>query len=222
MTILVADDHRLLVECVTDRLAGLVPATRVVPAGDARELRAGLETLPELALIGLGLPGAPGLQAIELAHQRQPALRIVVLAGPADPALVRQAFDAGACGFILKTDASEVLLSAVRLVRAGGVYLPPPMLAALTGGRERDEPASGWGGLREGPGAPALLSRRELTGRQLQVLHLLSTGLPNKLIGRQLGISEGTVKIHLAAIFRALRVRNRTEAVITARASVAA
>jgi DNA-binding NarL/FixJ family response regulator len=73
-------------------------------------------------------------------------------------------------------------------------------------------------GARRGSAAAQTLEhlRNVLTERQVEVLQLLSQGKPNKLIGRALGISEGTVKIHLAAIFRALNVRNRTEAVVAA------
>lgn len=120
------------------------------------------------------------------------------------------------------------MLSAVRLVLSGGVYVPPMMLATLdlkpsraTAAdashlhAENERMESTGGGQTTGHSVPQL--RSVLTERQMNVLALLSEGKPNKLISRNLGISEGTVKIHLAAIFRALGVRNRTEAVIAAR-----
>jgi DNA-binding NarL/FixJ family response regulator len=117
------------------------------------------------------------------------------------------------------------MLSAVRLVLAGGVYVPPMMLTALPPGivagvapqAATEALTRGAGG---GNGGTQTLEhlRNVLTERQVEVLQLLSQGKPNKLIGRSLGISEGTVKIHLAAIFRALNVRNRTEAVVAAQA----
>jgi DNA-binding NarL/FixJ family response regulator len=118
------------------------------------------------------------------------------------------------------------MLSAVRLVLAGGVYVPPMMLTALPPGivagvsPQAAPEAFVRGGNGSGAGGTQTLEhlRSVLTERQVEVLQLLSQGKPNKLIGRSLGISEGTVKIHLAAIFRALNVRNRTEAVVAAQA----
>jgi DNA-binding NarL/FixJ family response regulator len=117
-------------------------------------------------------------------------------------------------GFIPKAYSPEVMLSAIRLVLAGGIYIPPLLLA--------NAQAQGWQP-NEAPAAPAIATRSVdalrnlLTERQIDVMRLLSQGKPNKLIARDLGISEGTVKIHLAAIFRALTVRNRVEAVVASR-----
>ncbi len=123
------------------------------------------------------------------------------------------------------------MISAVRLVLAGGVYVPQMMLSAVPPGIVAGVPgltaadAPGGATAELAPRAPAAAAgtaptldhlRNVLTERQVEVLQLLSQGKPNKLIGRSLGISEGTVKIHLAAIFRALNVRNRTEAVVAA------
>jgi DNA-binding NarL/FixJ family response regulator len=112
-------------------------------------------------------------------------------------------------GFIPKAYSPDVMLSAVRLVLSGGVYVPPMLL--LEGGAAaaaiHTEPAAS---LEE-------RLRKLLTERQIDVLRSLSQGKPNKVIARDLGISEGTVKIHLAAIFRALNVRNRVEAVVASR-----
>ncbi|OVZ59469.1 hypothetical protein CDO44_12775 [Pigmentiphaga sp. NML080357] len=108
------------------------------------------------------------------------------------------------------------MLSAVRLVLAGGVFVPQMMLSGMPA-----QPAFAQAPSAEAPGAGRSTSLDQLRGllteRQIDVLRLLSQGKPNKLIARDLGISEGTVKIHLAAIFRALDVRNRTEAVVAAR-----
>src|SRR4029453_7690036 len=148
-----------------------------------------------------------------------PAVPVVVLSGYEDPAIMRSALERGVLGFIPKAYSPEVMLSAVRLVLAGGVYVPPMMLSALPPGVVAG-PAETVGDAARGSAAASAQTlehlRSVLTERQVEVLQLLSQGKPNKLIGRALGISEGTVKIHLAAIFRALNVRNRTEAVVAA------
>ena len=223
MKILIADDHRLIVEAVADKLTELGPDIGFVQAMSVRELLDSIGPDLDLAVIDLGMPGAQGLNHIEQVHRLRPELRIVVLSGLEDPAVMRAALDAGASGFIPKAYSPDVMLSAVRLVLAGGVYVPPMMMAQPLGDDEHAAfhlPPEHAIAKPDHPGAAArsvAQLRNLLTERQLEVLTLLSEGQPNKQIGRNLGISEGTVKIHLAAIFRALKVRNRTEAVVAVR-----
>jgi DNA-binding NarL/FixJ family response regulator len=112
---------------------------------------------------------------------------------------VLAALDLGAMGYIPKTSPRDVLLNAVRLVAAGGIYLP----AAALKQRELPAPARRGADLK-------------LSSRQREVLELLLKGLPNKLIARQLDISENTTKIHVSAVLRALGVSTRTQALIAA------
>lgn len=124
---------------------------------------------------------------------------VLVLSATHDRATVEHALDLGAMGFIPKTANTRVLLDALRLVLSGGVYVPA-------------ESAQANGALRPRP-----VTRPEqlgLTLRQADVLKLLVQGKPNKLICRDLRLSEGTVKVHVSAILRALNVRNRTQVVI--------
>ena len=214
MKILIADDHRLIIDAVADKLSELEPGIEFVAAVNASELLERVSEPLDLALVDLSMPGADGLSHIQQVRQRCPELPIIVLSGQEDPAVMRDVLDCGAQGYIPKAYSPAVMVSAVRLVMAGGVYVPP-MLLSMTG---RDA-----GPGADATGQPAEAARGEalgdlLTERQVDVLRLLSQGQPNKVIGRSLGISEGTVKIHLAAIFRALNARNRTEAVMKARA----
>ena len=220
MKILIADDHRLVIEAVKAKLSELAPGIEFVLAMSVDELLAGATDDLDLALIDLNMPGADGQAHIDEIRRRHPAVPVIVLSGYEDPAIMRSALERGVLGFIPKAYSPEVMLSAVRLVLAGGVYVPPMMLTAL--------PPGIVAGVAPQPNAEVLTRggnnqtlehlRSVLTERQVEVLQLLSQGKPNKLIGRSLGISEGTVKIHLAAIFRALNVRNRTEAVVAAQA----
>lgn len=224
MKILIADDHRLVIEAVKAKLSELGAGIEFVLALSVDELLAGATDDLDLALIDLNMPGADGQAHIDEIRRRHPAVPVIVLSGYEDPAIMRSALECGVLGFIPKAYSPEVMLSAVRLVLAGGVYVPPMMLTALPPGivagvspsASAGEPfARGGNG---GSGQTLEHLRNVLTERQVEVLQLLSQGKPNKLIGRSLGISEGTVKIHLAAIFRALNVRNRTEAVVAAQA----
>ena len=219
MKILIADDHRLVIEAVKAKLSELAPGIEFVLSMSVSELLAAASDDLDLALIDLNMPGADGQSHIDEMRRRHPAVPLIVLSGTEDPAVMRAALERGVLGFIPKAYSPEVMISAVRLVLAGGVYVPPMMLSALPPGIVAGVPSGAAGG-----GAPRSASashtlehlRNVLTERQVEVLQLLSQGKPNKLIGRSLGISEGTVKIHLAAIFRALNVRNRTEAVVAA------
>lgn len=223
MKILIADDHRLVLEAVADKLTELGPDTCFVQAMSVHELLDSVSDELDLAIIDLGMPGAHGLNHVQEVRRLLPGLPVIVLSGQEDPLLMRAVLSAGARGFIPKAYSPDVMLSAVRLVLAGGEYVPPMMVApssasnpcVVCASMPSDAPAG-----RDDHGACArslAQLRNLLTERQLEVLNLLSEGQPNKVIGRNLGISEGTVKIHLAAIFRALKVRNRTEAVVAVR-----
>lgn len=216
MKILIADDHRLIIDAMIFKLAELGPGVEFVSASNVSELLQQVSEPLDLALIDLGMPGADGLKHVQEVRRRCPALPIIALSGREDPAIIREVLDCVAQGFIPKAYSPAVMLSAIRLVLAGGVFVPAMLLGVASSGAES---ASKPNAARE-QGRELMVLRSLLTERQVDVLRLLSQGQPNKVIGRSLGISEGTVKIHLAAIFRALNARNRTEAVTAARALV--
>lgn len=219
MRILIADDHRLIVEGVKLKLAELGPDTEFAEAMDVDDLRRVIHGDDahsfDLALVDLTMPGGHGTAHLAEVIETLPQLRVIVLSGSEDPALMKDLLAMGAHGFIPKAYSPEVMLSAVRLVMSGGTYVPPMML------QENHvapvPPTSNGAGFADNARTLEERLRKLLTERQIDVLRLLSQGKPNKLIARDLGISEGTVKIHLAAIFRALNVRNRVEAVVASR-----
>ena len=219
MNILIADDHWLIIEAIKTKLLEFCAQAQFTVAMNVRELEGvDLQGL-DLALVDLSIPGAQAFAHVDALRQRRPDLPVIVISGYEDPAVMRSALDRGARGYIPKAYSPEIMLSAVRLVLVGGVYVPPMLLSG--GAAEAVLAGMPAVAMAEAPrnSAPTLDSLRAvLTERQVDVLQLLSQGKPNKLIGRVLGISEGTVKIHLAAIFRALNVRNRTEAVVVAQA----
>ena len=219
MKVLIADDHRLIIEGVKIKLAELDPAVETVVAMNIEELdRAVAEHAEQLdlALIDIAMPGTQGHQHIAKLRAQAPSLPVIVLSGSEDPELMRSLLDLGVLGFIPKAYSPDIMLSAIRLVLAGGVYIPPLLLAnAQAHGWQPNDTAAPQQGFDSARSLDAL--RTLLTERQIDVMRLLSQGKPNKLIARDLGISEGTVKIHLAAIFRALNVRNRVEAVVASR-----
>lgn len=214
MRILIADDHRLIVEGVKLKLAELDPATEFIVASDVEELRQLIrqESGIDLALVDLAMPGSRGNEHLIDAINHLPGVPVMVLSGSEDSALMREVLDLGVQGFIPKAYSPDVMLSAIRLALAGGVYIPPMLLQPAAESVEQAAPTAA-----EVTATLEDRLRKLLTERQIDVLRLLSQGKPNKVIARDLGISEGTVKIHLAAIFRALNVRNRVEAVVASR-----
>ena len=200
-SVVIADDHPMVRDALARVVGQLHADAQVLEAGDFAAVLAHLgDAIPELVLIDLNMPGMDGLQGLRRLREAFPALAIVVASGQDDPATIRAALSIGASGFIPKIDPPHLLLQALRVVRAGGVYIP-----ARSHGDVR--------AIMTGPSPNA----SGLTPRQLDVLRLLQKGEPNKVIARQLDLTEGTVKIHIAAILRALQARNRTEAVIRAR-----
>ena len=207
MKVLVVDDHPLIRQALLLVVRQLDSDLRVLEAGTCEEgltLAAAHHDL-DLVLLDIHLPGLSGLDALKSFRERAPAVPVVVISASEDPADVTRALDSGAMGYIPKSQSSPVMINALRLVLAGGVYLPPEMMRR----------AAGAGAARPAPG-PAGIGYRDigLTERQAQVLALLIQGKPNKLICRDLDLAEGTVKIHITAILKALKVSNRTQAVI--------
>jgi DNA-binding NarL/FixJ family response regulator len=210
--ILVVDDHPLILEALHHVLRQLDGEVEVHDARTAEDGKHLVADHPDagLLLLDLTLPGADGFSLLEELRTDHPAIPVVVISASDRREDILRAIDLGAMGYIPKSSSNQVMLQALRLVLSGGVYLPP---IALTG---RDDPAPA---APHADGAPAShTTPRELglTARQAQVLALILQGKPNKVICRELGLAEGTVKIHVAAILRALNVSTRTQAVIEA------
>ena len=207
MTILIVDDHPVLRDGLAALLAQAGPDTAVLQARDAREGLALVESHPDLDLIilDLAMPGMKGLQALAEFGRKRPDLPVIVLSSSEDPKDVRQALASGALGYVPKSASQQVLLSAVRLVLNGDLYIPPLILGEPSSAVERRSDGAGHN------------SRRLLTTRQVEILVLLSEGKPNKTIAATLTLSEKTVKAHISAIFKTLNVVNRTQAAVAGR-----
>lgn len=203
MHLLLADDHALFREGFGLLLKQLEADLRVTEACGFDGALACAQAEPDLdiALLDLNMPGMNGVEGIARFREQISDVPVVVISASEDAADIRQMLDAGAAGYIPKSSSSQVMLSALRLVLAGGVYVPVDIL------RDMDAQAEPLRKHRHGV---------QLTERQLDVLRLIIQGKPNKIIARELQLSEGTVKIHLASIYRALNVSNRTEAAMVA------
>ena len=207
--ILVVDDYALVREGLRHALQALGDDVEVLEARDAEEALRLIAKDPvlDLVLLDIGLPGMDGFLALDEMRRARGALPIVVLSASAEQRDIAAALNMGAMGYIPKMAPREVMLRALRLVLAGGIYIPPQAIgmSSLTGA----------GGDRAA--APSSLEELGLTERQRQVLNLIAQGKPNKAIANELQISEPTVKAHVTEILRALKASSRAQAMVTAR-----
>jgi DNA-binding NarL/FixJ family response regulator len=209
--ILAVDDHPLAREALARLAADLGTGAEVLEADSVAAAQDCLTRHEDIQLVVLGtsLPDASVLNGLERLLRSRPGVSVLVLAAQDEPEIARAALEAGARGFISKRSPTRVLIEALRLVLVGGTYVPPQALRAIAP-RMPDTESVG-----RDAGAPTFtpLKSLGLTPRQIDVLALLVQGKPNKLICRTLNLAEGTVKTHTAAIYRALGVMNRTQAV---------
>jgi DNA-binding NarL/FixJ family response regulator len=194
--ILLVDDHPLFRGGLKYLLRGLDISVEMDEAGDCAGALARLGAgAYDLVLLDLKLPGVNGLDGLDSVREAAPGTPVIVLSGEEGPQVVHATIERGAMGFIPKSSTPEVMIEAMRLVLARGIYLPPAALDAVP------ESSAGLPGL---------------TPRQMDVMRCLIRGKPNKVIARELDVSEATVKAHLTAVFEALGAKNRTEAVYAA------
>ncbi|MDO9061887.1 MAG: response regulator transcription factor, partial [Bradyrhizobium sp.] len=205
MKLLIVDDHPVLRDGLAALLQHAGPDTTVLQARDASEGLALADSSGDLDVIILDLemPGMKGLQALSEFGRKRPDVPVIVLSSSEDPHDVRQSLAAGALGYVPKSASQQVLLSAIRLVLNGDLYIPPLILDENSAGpRIRTAESEG---------------AAQLTQRQIEILRLLSEGMPNKTIAAALDLSVKTVKVHITAIFKALNVVNRTQAAVAGR-----
>lgn len=209
MKFLLVDDHDLIREALRGVLKELRRDAVVLEASNGAQAMQIVAEQPaiNLILLDLTLPDRDGLSLLAELRQGHPAIAVVVLSAIQDRANVLKALDLGASGYIPKSASREVMSSAIQLVLAGGIYIPPQIL-------ERDAL------LEDVPTQPTRkqigrwCSDLGLTERQLDVLALMMQGMSNKTICRTLNLAEPTVKNHVTSILQALNVKNRTEAVV--------
>lgn len=207
MKILIADDHELFRDGLRHVLDQLGSPLTIVEASDFQQAVEAVEreTDIDIVLLDLTMPGMTWNEGLQRLKELLPdTVPVIVLSASDDRRHVLQAVNMGAAGFIPKTSSSRVMLSALKLVLSGGVYLPPALLEQVN---------------QHGDGLGPITTDSTvsfLTPRQREVLTLLGQGKSNKEIARVLQLAEGTVKLHVTAILKALNVNNRTRAVVAA------
>ncbi len=202
-TLLIADDHPLFREALRGAVARTLPGAQLHEADSVDALYALVEAVPDadLLLLDLNMPGAQGFSALVHLRALHPQLPIVVVSAREDPATMRRALDHGALGFIPKSVDAATLGDALTHVLEGGRWAPVAAQSAPAASDDEHDAAQ---------------RLRDLTPQQFRVLQMLGTGLLNKQIAFELGVSEATIKAHMTAILRKLGASNRTQAVLIA------
>ena len=202
MKILVVDDHPMFREGLASVLRQMPDGVAVLQAEDGQDVLQRVAAHPDLAavIVDLRMQVTGGITVVQLLKRLHPALPVIVLSSSEEPDDVRRALAAGARGYCPKSSSATTLVAALRLVLAGEVYVPPLMAQAAAA----PEPAADASGL---------------TPRQHEVLVELCRGHSNKQIANELGMQEKTVKGHVSAIFKALHVVHRLQAVELARSA---
>lgn len=221
MKILIIDDHPLVRTALEWVVAELSQIVEVQGVDCAKAAHSALLEKPDqdLILLDLGLPDVSGLSLLQQLRQSYPAIPVVVISASDSAQHVTQAIDAGAMGFIPKNTSNAVLVQALRIVLAGGVYVPATALAAPKGLSDVIRPAFNHSaltaeGTKSHQNARDFVDTLPLTIRQAEVLKLLLLGHPNKIIAQKLDLSLDTVKDHVTGLLRSLGVQTRTQAVL--------
>lgn len=202
--IIIADDHPLFREALAASVKRLYPQVKMHEADTIDALMELVEEYPEadLLLLDLNMPGATGYSALVHLRAHYPMLPVIMVSAHEQPELMRRALDHGAMGFVPKSADTNTLGEALEAVLMGDIWAPDAAHAAA--------PVA-----EEDKAAAALL--QTLTPQQFRVLQMVSTGLLNKQIAHELGVTEATIKTHMTAILRKLGVTNRTHAVLIAK-----
>ena len=206
LRVVIADDHALVRGGLALLIDMTVPGAEVLQAGSLEQVTEILtqKTPVSLLLLDLLMPGMQGEAGVRSIADSWPDIPVVIVSMKEDTDTIRRLLAAGAMGYIPKTSTPDVTISAIRLVLDGGIYIPPHVLH-----------------LNENPSSPSPdpddyrlpANQGNLTRRQLQVLELIKSGKSNNAIANELGLTTGTVKMHVSGIFKKLNVTNRTEAV---------
>jgi DNA-binding NarL/FixJ family response regulator len=204
MHVLIVDDHAFVCVGLKATLLDELSDVKVSTASDgAKALDILLNNSIDLAVIDLFMPGGDGgFDLIGTVCQIYPKLPIIVLSASENPAHIRKCLDIGAMGFVTKSAPKDILFTTIAKVLTGQRYIPKALLSI------QNDSAQDEGDLQQTADGVTEL----LTERQLDILKLIAKGLSNKLIARELFLSENTVKVHVSAILRALSLSNRTQA----------
>lgn len=223
MKILIADDHELFLKGLEFILQDNFSDLELITAQDYNEIFTTIEQKDyfDLIITDLAMPGANWLNAINKIHSMLPETPIIIISAVFDREILQQTLDIGVAGYIPKTSSNSLIISAINLVLAGGVYIPHELLynnklTQQTEENKKQEYFSPLKTLKNLSESSPNSSNKGLTERQIDIVKCIAEGLSNKQIAYKLNLKEGTVKVHITVIFKILNVKNRTSAIIEA------
>ena len=216
MRALLVDDHLLFSQCLRFLLEDLDPGLACESATSIASAVAQPGPF-DFILLDYGLPDSQGHQGLARVLQAHEDATVVMLSGDERPDLVHELIAAGAAGFVPKSSDTDTLLGALRIMLAGGIYLPPFVLRSPST-PPPDDLSVGEANPSQNPETPPSDSGQRLSPRQLDCLLMSAQGKSNKVIARELCLADSTVKTHLSAAFKTLGVGTRAEAVFKAAA----
>lgn len=216
MKILIADDHELFLNGLEFILGSEFDGSEIVTAKNYTEIFEILKTKSDFDLIitDLAMPGANWLEALEKIYAGAKDTPIIIISAVFDKDILQKTLEIGVSGYIPKSSSNSVMISAINLVLAGGVYIPQELFSNKAGSKDVEQEIKRLKILSSDNGF--VKTEKKLTPRQIDVIKAIARGLPNKIIAYELGLTEGTVKVHITVILKVLGVTNRTAAVMEA------
>jgi DNA-binding NarL/FixJ family response regulator len=207
--VLVIDDHPIVRDALAAALISLNVVDEVETADSFRSMVDKLErdALFQMLILDLSLADTHGSRSVEFIREQYTHIPILIFSGYDATDIIAQCFEYGVHGFVSKNSPMQAIVSAIRVVLAGGLYIPPSAARAM--GFELPDSKE--------PALPWQEHKPPFTPKQQEVFDLLLQGLPNKVIARRLGMAEGTVKTHLHGIYQIMRVNSRAQAILKAR-----
>lgn len=213
MKFLVADDHELYLQGLEFVLKKEYPDATLVLGGNYTEILKIIEKEKnfDLLITDLAMPGGNWLEALQKIHNLASEMPIIVVSAVFDKEVLQKTYNIGVSGYVSKSFPNNIIISAINLVLAGGMYIPPDLvkMSVKTAPEQLSDLIKNF----DNSGKKNVSDDKLLTPRQLEVLQCLAEGMSNKQIAYKLGLSEGTVKIHITLLMRALNVTNRVAAV---------
>ena len=218
MKILIADDHELFLNGLSFILKENINSPEITTANCYTDVFNILEENKDFDLIitDLAMPGSDWFSALNKIHKKTPDTPIVVISAVFDKEILQKTLDIGVSGYIPKTSSNNLIISAINLVLAGGIYVPHDLLYTSSSQSKTNNILNPLKKLEQITEEEPITERKKLTDRQIDIIKCIASGLSNKEIAYKLNLTEGTIKVHITIILKILNVKNRTSAVIEA------
>ena len=222
MKILIADDHELFLNGLSFILKENINSPELLSANSYTEVFDIIKQHNDIDLIitDLAMPGSDWLSAISKIHKLQPDTPIIIISAVFGKEILQQTLDIGVSGYIPKTSSNNLIISAINLVLAGGIYIPHDLLHSSTSNTiektNNIDILTPLKNLETTTQQPQNSNNKKLTARQVDIIKCIAEGLSNKQIAHKLNLTEGTIKVHITIILKILNVKNRTSALIEA------